>query len=289
MARKATVRLPKSPSVSTLLRAGAGLAELPDINPASTPGFTAGKTAGIAATTAMETGLATLQEKLFAASIAGDTRRVLLVLQGMDTSGKGGTLKHVVGYLNPAGVTVTAFKAPTDEERQHDFLWRIRSHLPNAGQIAVFDRSHYEDVLIARVRNLVPKSVWSRRFATINRFEQRLADDGVRLIKVMLHISAAEQKERLIARLADPAKHWKYNPTDIDERARWDDYQTAYADAVSRCGTPVAPWYVVPADRKWYRNWAVTSLVREALADLNPQYPPADFDVAAERRRARDC
>jgi polyphosphate kinase 2 (PPK2 family) len=111
----------------------------------------------------------------------------------------------------------------------------------------------------------------------------------VRLIKVMLHISAAEQKERLIARLADPAKHWKYNPTDIDERARWDDYQTAYADAVSRCGTPVAPWYVVPADRKWYRNWAVTSLVREALADLNPQYPPADFDVAAERRRARDC
>lgn len=230
--------------------------------------------------------LARHQEMLYAnAKAAGDRRRLLLVLQAMDCGGKDGTIKKVAGAMNPLGLHVVAFGPPTDEERSHDFLWRIRRALPEAGQVGVFNRSHYEDVLVARVDSLVPERTWRSRYWQINGFERELVNGGYAVVKVMLHISYQEQRERLLERLADPTKHWKYNPGDVDARARWSDYQAAYNDALSRCGTEYAPWHVVPADRKWYRDWAVATLVREALVGMNLSYPKGDFDVAAERRR----
>ena len=194
-------------------------------------------------------------------------------------------MRHVVGAVDPQGIDLTAFKQPTAEELAHPFLWRIRRALPRPGQIGVFDRSHYEDVLVVRVHELVPPRTWKRRYATINRFERDVVDDGTTIVKVMLHISREEQRERLLERLDRPDKRWKFNPRDIDERARWDDYQEAYAEALARCSTDVAPWFVVPADRKWYSRWAVFRLLLEHLEELNPQWPAADFDVAAERQR----
>ncbi|HEX6500375.1 MAG TPA: PPK2 family polyphosphate kinase [Micromonosporaceae bacterium] len=230
--------------------------------------------------------LASLQERLYAtAKVGAGDRRLLMVLQAMDCGGKDGTIKKVAGVMNPEGLRVVAFGTPTPEELSHDFLWRIRRALPEKGYIGVFNRSHYEDVLIARVHNLVPERVWQHRYARINEFERELVDSGCVLLKIMLHISYQEQRRRLLARLDDPTKHWKYNPADIDERAYWSDYQTAYADALSRCGTDVAPWFVVPADHKWYRNWAVSHLLRATLADLGLRYPPAEFDVEVERAR----
>jgi PPK2 family polyphosphate:nucleotide phosphotransferase len=210
---------------------------------------------------------------------------VLLVLQGMDTSGKGGIMRHVVGAVDPQGVRHRAFKAPTEEERRHDFLWRIRRHLPEAGEIGVFDRSHYEDVLIVRVRDLVPEAEWRARYDLIEDFEREISAAGTSIVKVMLHISPEEQKQRLAERLERPEKHWKYNPGDVDERAYWPDYQAAYGDVLARCSTDVAPWYVVPADRKWYARWAVQQLLLRALAAIDPQWPPAAFDVEVEQRR----
>ncbi|WP_327135744.1 polyphosphate kinase 2 family protein [Streptomyces sp. NBC_01343] len=269
-----------------LLRAPAGeRLDLGAFDPASTPGRPAGKAAGIAATAQLAAPLAALQERLYAASTAGDRRRVLLVLQGMDTSGKGGTVKHVVGLFNPAGCRIRSFKAPTPEEHAHPFLWRIRKALPVPGEIGIFDRSHYEDVLIARVRELVSRSLLNRRYAQINRFEQSLADDGVTLVKVFLHISHEEQRERLLERLDDPDKHWKFNTGDIDERALWPEYRHAYELALQRCSIDAAPWYVVPADRKWYRNWAITKLLLEHLEELDPRCPEAGFDVEESRAR----
>src|SRR6185437_11695862 len=195
---------------------------------------------------------------------------------------KGGIVRHVVGACDPEGVRVTAFKAPTPEERSHDFLWRIRAALPPAGKIGVFDRSHYEDVLIVRVHNLVPRATWSRRYATINRFEQRLVESGTAVVKVMLHISADEQKRRLRDRLERPDKWWTYNPGDIDERERWPDYQEAYQVAIAKTSTEAAPWHVVPADHKWYARWAVQQLLLDALDGIDPQWPPAGFDVKEE-------
>jgi PPK2 family polyphosphate:nucleotide phosphotransferase len=209
---------------------------------------------------------------------------VLLLLQGTDTSGKDGTVRRVVGGLNPAGVRITSFKKPTSEELSHDFLWRIDKAMPTPGEVVVFNRSQYEDVLVVRVHELVPESEWSTRYDRINEFERRAVDAGTHLIKVMLHISKDEQKQRLAERLEDPTKHWKYNAGDLQERAFWDDYQAAYQDALTRCSTDAAPWHVVPADRKWYRNWVVANLLVAALRDLNPQYPPADFDLAEQRR-----
>jgi PPK2 family polyphosphate:nucleotide phosphotransferase len=227
-----------------------------------------------------------LQERLFAAARGGDSkRRVLLVLQGMDTSGKGGTVRHVVGQLDPNGTRLTAFKAPTEEERAHDFLWRIRKALPVAGEVGIFDRSHYEDVLIARVHKLALPMNIGRRYQLINRFEQSLVAEGTTLVKCFLHISRDEQKQRLLARLDDPAKHWKYNPGDVDERELWPEYQEAYRIALEKCSTETAPWYVVPADHKWYRNYAITRLLVEALERVDPAYPAGDFDVEAERER----
>jgi PPK2 family polyphosphate:nucleotide phosphotransferase len=191
------------------------------------------------------------QERLYAAGTAGSTRSVLLLLQGMDTSGKDGTVRRVIGAMDPAGVRITSFKKPTEEELAHDFLWRIDRAMPAPGETVVFNRSQYEDVLVVRVHSLAPESEWSTRYDRINEFEAAAAAAGCSLVKVMLHISPQEQKERLAARLEDPTKHWKYNPGDLHERSFWDDYQAAYQDALARCSTEHAPWHVVPADRKW--------------------------------------
>ena len=229
--------------------------------------------------------LADLQERLFAEGINGGRRSVLLVLQGMDTSGKGGVMRHAVGLVDPQGVRIKAFKAPTEEELRHDFLWRISKELPPAGLIGIFDRSHYEDVLIARVRSLVDTDRLERRYDAINAFEQGLVDEGTVVVKCMLHISHEKQQERLLERLDNPEKHWKFNPGDVDERALWPASQDAYAIALERCNTDAAPWHLVPADRKWYRNWAVGTLLHEALDGMELAWPTADFDVAEQRRR----
>lgn len=272
--------------LSPLLRVPSGeRVDLGAFHPGATPAGPTDKAAGVAATTGMAERLGSLQERLYAASTGGDRRRVLLVLQGMDTSGKGGTVKHVIGLFNPSGCRIKAFKAPTPEEQNHPFLWRIMKALPQPGEIGIFDRSHYEDVLIARVRDLVPRSQLGRRYAQINRFEKSLADDGVTVVKVFLHISYEEQRKRLLERLDNPEKHWKFNPGDIEERSAWPAYQQAYELALERCSTDAAPWFVVPSDRKWYRNWAISKLLLEHLEGIAPQYPKGDFDV--EECRAR--
>jgi PPK2 family polyphosphate:nucleotide phosphotransferase len=227
--------------------------------------------------------LATLQEQLYANGRTGGGHSVLIVLQGMDTSGKGGTVEHVVGQVNPSGVRVVAFRRPTRDELRRDFLWRIRRQLPEPGMIAVFDRSHYEDVVAVRVRGIVDRRTWTRRYAAINRFEERLAAQGTVIVKCFLHISPEEQRERLLARLEDPTKQWKYNPGDLEDRARWGDFQQAYGDAVARCNTDAAPWYVVPADRKWYRNWAISRLLSERLEQLGLGWPAPAFDVEEQK------
>ncbi len=267
------------------LRLPGGLVDLTAIETDAAPGFDEGKSAGKEALLALGPELAELQERLFAEGKAGGNRSVLLVLQGMDTSGKGGTLRHTVGLMDPQGVRITSFKAPTEEERAHDFLWRIERALPGPGYVGVFDRSHYEDVLIARVRGLAPAEEIERRYRAIVEFEQRLVDSGTTVIKCMLHISADEQKERLLARLDDPTKLWKFNPGDIDERALWPAYREAYELALLRTHTDAAPWHVVPADKKWFRNLAIGTLLRDALRGLDPQWPAADFDVAEQRAR----
>jgi PPK2 family polyphosphate:nucleotide phosphotransferase len=255
------------------------------VDPRAAPGFPGGKAAGRKALRAGAEDLAVLQERLFAASREGDRRSVLLVLQGMDTSGKGGILRHVLGAVDPQGVALHAFTAPTPEEREHDFLWRVRQHVPGPGMLGVFDRSHYEDVLIARVHGLAPADEIERRYGEIQEFERELVDRGITLIKVMLHISSGEQKVRLQERLDRPDKHWKYDPADVDERRHWQDYLEAYQLALPRTSGPEAPWYVVPANRKWYARLAVQDLLLDALRRIDPQWPAADFDVEEEKRR----
>lgn len=271
-------------SFTEALRAGEGFS-LRGLDPRSTPAFAGDKAAGEAALAGLADELADLQERLYAESRGGGNRAVLLVIQGMDTSGKGGIMRHVVGAFDPQGVEITSFKTPTAEEKKHPFLWRIRNALPSHGDIGVFDRSHYEDVLIVRVHDLVPQSQWSRRYTQINDFEKKVVESGTTVIKVMLHISSDEQKSRLMERLDRPDKHWKFNTGDLDERAHWDDYQDAYQAAIEKCSTDAAPWFVVPADRKWYARLAVTNLVLEHLRELDPQWPKADFDVAAAKKR----
>jgi PPK2 family polyphosphate:nucleotide phosphotransferase len=270
--------------ISQLLRPPAGV-RLADIDTRGTPGFDGDRKAGEKALAAGVDELAELQERLFADSTAGGTRSVLLVLQAMDTAGKGGISKHVIGAVDPQGVQLHAFKAPTDEEKAHDFLWRIRRELPRPGRIGVFDRSHYEDVLIHRVRGFSSPEEIERRYGAIVDFERELADAGTVVVKVMLHISAGEQKQRLAARLDDPSKHWKYNPGDLDERAFWPAYMEAYEIAMDRTSTDAAPWHVVPADRKWYARLAVQHLLVHALRSIDPQWPAADYDVEAEQAR----
>lgn len=267
------------------LRLGPGPVDLTAIRTDATPGFDGDKAAGEAALLELGDELAELQERLWAEGRSGSRRRLLLVLQGMDTSGKGGTLRHTIGLMDPQGVRITSFKAPTEEERAHDFLWRIERALPEAGYVGVFDRSHYEDVLIARVRDLAPREEIERRYGAIVDFEQRLVDGGTTVVKCMLHISPDEQRERLLERLDDPSKHWKFNPGDIDERSRWTAYREAYEIALERTHADHAPWHVVPADRKWFRNLAIARLLLETLRGMDPQWPAADFDETHERAR----
>jgi PPK2 family polyphosphate:nucleotide phosphotransferase len=271
----ADLRLPPGPVDLTALDSGA------------TPGFDGDKKAGKGALMALGDELSDLQERLYAEGVAdvGHGRALLLVLQGMDTSGKGGVLRHTVGLVDPQGVSIHSFKRPTEEELRHDFLWRIRKVLPEKGRIGVFDRSHYEDVLIGRVRELAPKKEIEERYDKINAFEAEVLGAGITIIKCMLHISAETQRERLLARLANPEKHWKFNPADVDERALWPKYQEAYEIALERTNTEVAPWYVVPSDHKWYRNLAIGKLLHETLLAMNPQWPAADFDVEEQRQR----
>jgi PPK2 family polyphosphate:nucleotide phosphotransferase len=216
--------------------------------------------------------LADLAYRLYAES----RRAVLLVLQGMDTSGKDGTIRRVTTGLNPMSFQITAFKQPTAEELAHDFLWRIHKAMPTHGHIGIFNRSQYEDVLVVRVHNLVPKEVWKSRYERINEFEAMMADSGVVIVKCFLHISKDEQKKRLAARLKDPTKRWKFSRKDLEERELWNDYQRAYEDALAKCNTKVAPWNIVPADRKWYRNLVVSTLLRQALEKMDPQFPPEE-------------
>ncbi|HEV2292919.1 MAG TPA: polyphosphate kinase 2 family protein [Tepidisphaeraceae bacterium] len=211
-----------------------------------------------------------LQERLYAQA----KHALLVVLQAMDTGGKDGTIEHVLGAVNPQGCHVTSFRAPTSLELAHDYLWRIHQAVPPKGMIGIFNRSHYESVLVERVKNLVPRDVWSRRYKQINEFERLLSDEGVRIVKFFLHISKHEQKRRLEARLSNPQKHWKFNPNDLKERERWDDYQQAYEDALRECSTKHAPWYVVPADKKWFRNWVVSDVLVRTLKGLKMEYPP---------------
>jgi len=279
------------PDLRDLLRVRPGSLRLAGVDPRGTPGLPPKRVIGKDPKAWSRTEVATIsgelgvhQEKLFASAKQGDTRqRVLLVLQAMDCGGKDGTVRNVTAGMSPTGMKAVSFGPPSEQEKQHDFLWRIRAALPTAGYVGVFNRSHYEDVLVARVHELVGEDVWTHRYDEINEFEAEQAADGLTIVKVMLHISREEQKKRLLQRLDDPTKHWKYNPGDLAERARWDDYQQAYADALNRCSTAVAPWYVVPGDRKWYRNWAVATLLRKAFAELDPQYPKADFDVDEQR------
>ena len=258
---------------------------LADVDANSTPGFLGGKKKGKAELAAAALDLDEKQERLFAASKGEATDAVLLVLQAMDTAGKGGIVRHVVGSVDPQGVTVAAFKAPTKAELQHDFLWRIRKRLPEPGFIGVFDRSHYEDVLIARVHGLVEPVEIERRYGAILDFEKEIADRGIRIIKVMLHISADEQKARLAERIDRPDKHWKFNPGDIDERQHWPEYQAAFQTMFERTSTDEAPWLVVPANKKWYARVAVQRLLIDTLTEIDPQWPPADFDVAEQKAR----
>jgi len=274
--------------LSELLRLPAGPVDLATLATDATVGFPGDGKADVGRVgDALVTELDDLQERLFAAgrSTPEVAPRVLLVLQGMDTAGKGGVLRHAIGMVDPQGVHIKSFKAPTRTELAHPFLWRIERELPGPGMIGVFDRSQYEDVLIVRVHDLVPQSVWGARYDEINAWEEKVVASGTTIVKCFLHVSHDVQRERLLARLDDPAKYWKYNSADVDERALWPAYTEAYEEALERCSTQHAPWFVVPADRKWYRNWAVAQLLTEHLRGLDPQWPAADFDVTAERGR----
>ncbi|MEX1004117.1 MAG: polyphosphate kinase 2 family protein [Acidimicrobiia bacterium] len=237
--------------------------------------FEGGKAAARAVHKDMTARLAELQEKFY----ADGGHRLLMVLQATDTGGKDSTIKKVFRGVNPAGVRMASFKQPTHQELARDYLWRVHSRVPRDGEITIFNRSHYEDVLIVRVKDMVSEDVWSKRYAHINDFERLLADEGTTIVKIFLHISKDEQRERLQARLDDPTKHWKFNTGDLAERERWDDYQAAYEDMLERTSQTHAPWFIVPADRKWYRNLVVSSILIDALESLDLQYPPNTEDL----------
>lgn len=292
MAKKTSKKPEKGPEksvdlaakITEKLRVTPGFA-LASFDASSTPGFKGDKAEAAEVLADTDAEIDDLQERLYANGKDGDGPSVLLVVQGMDTSGKGGIMRHVVGSVDPQGVSLTAFKSPTAEEKKHPFLWRIRKGLPEPGMIAVFDRSHYEDVLIVRVHNLVPASTWQRRYGQINTFEQSVTDSGTKIIKIMLHIDADEQKARLSERLDRPDKWWKFNPGDLDERAYWDHYQEAYQVLLDKTSTDTAPWYVVPANRKWYARLAVQQILLHHLRGLDQPWPEAEFDVEEQKAR----
>ena len=273
--------------VSSLLRVRPGF-RLDRVDAEATPGYGRRKKDSVDDLVAGADELSELQERLYAASrVEASDAAVLLVLQAMDTAGKGGIIRHVVGSVDPQGIQLAAFKKPTDDELARDFLWRVRSRLPEPGMIGVFDRSHYEDVLIGEVRQLAPADEIERRYGAINDFEREVSDAGTRIVKVMLHISSGEQRDRLEERLDRADKQWKYHPGDVDERMLWPAYMDAYQTVFDRTSTPHAPWYVVPANRKWYARLAVQSLLLDALLDIGPRWPAATYDVEAERERLR--
>ncbi|MGH9178636.1 MAG: polyphosphate kinase 2 family protein [Acidimicrobiales bacterium] len=246
--------------------------DLGGVDTASTAGSPGGEAKVAGVLPGLSERIAELQERLWAER----EQSLLVVLQAIDAGGKDGTIEHVFRGMNPAGARVVSFRAPSEEELSHDFLWRAHRHTPAKGEVVVFNRSHYEDVLVVRVHQLVPDKVWRGRYAPINHFEDNLAAARTRIVKLFLHISKEEQARRFQARLDDPTKRWKFRIADLDERDRWDDYQAAFQDAVNRTSTKAAPWYVIPADHKWYRNWAVSRIVLETLEDMGPQYPPEE-------------
>ena len=250
--------------------------DLSRVDPGATPGAKGGKKEAARQFAPLNTRLEVLQEKLWAER----RRKVLVVLQGMDTSGKDGTIRHVFQGVNPLGVRVAAFKAPTEEERDHDFLWRVHPRVPGAGEMAIFNRSHYEDVLAARVHALVPREVWKQRYAQINDFERLLAENDTLILKFFLHISLEEQKERLEERLNDPLKRWKFRLGDLDDRRLWKEYMAAYEDVLKKTSREHAPWYIVPADKKWYRNLVVATVLVETLEALNLATPQPKEDLS---------
>jgi PPK2 family polyphosphate:nucleotide phosphotransferase len=254
-------------------------------SPSDTPGFKGDSTDAAALMARQGERLSQLQEKLFANGRSGGTQSVLLVLQGMDTSGKGGIVRHVIGTVDPQGIAHRSFGVPTEEERSHHYLWRIRNALPPAGLIGVFDRSHYEDVLVVRVHDLVPDDPWDERYAEINAFEKEVADAGTVIVKCALLISPEEQFARLRERLERPDKYWKFKPGDIDERAHWNEYMDAYQAAIRATSTDIAPWYTIPADNKWFARLAISQLLLEALEWLNLSWPAAEFSVAEQMAR----
>ncbi len=258
---------------------------LDSYDPAGTPGFTADKKVGEELLAERGRVLSDLQELLFANGRSGDRRNLLLILQGMDTAGKGGVVRHVIGAVDPQGVRHAAFGVPTEEERAHHYLWRIRRQLPGGGQIGVFDRSHYEDVLVVRVHNLIERAECEQRYEEINEFERELVEGGTTIVKVAMFVSLDEQKRRLTQRLERPDKYWKFDPNDIGERAKWPEYQQAYQDMLDRTDTDYAPWYVIPADRKWFSRLAITELLIQALEGLELSWPKPHFDVEAELTR----
>ncbi|HHV21553.1 MAG TPA: polyphosphate kinase 2 family protein [Propionibacterium sp.] len=276
-------------SIADALRVPSGPVRVEDFDPDSAPDYPGeGKADAPAQMADLAPELSDLQERLYAAGRDNPrSRRLLLLLQGLDTSGKGGVIRHAVGMVDPQGIDLTAFKVPTAEERSHHYLWRIRRALPGPGMIGIFDRSHYEDVLVVRVDELAPLDEIPKRFDEINRFEAELADQGVTLIKCFLNVSRDEQKDRLLERLENPEKHWKYNPGDVDVRKKWSAYMDAYSDVLTHCNTEHAPWFVIPADKKWYRNWAVARLMVEHLRAMDLQWPEADFDVDTEIARVQ--
>jgi PPK2 family polyphosphate:nucleotide phosphotransferase len=242
----------------------------------STKGAPGDKKATEAASAELNEELSSLQERLW----AENARSLLVVLQAIDAGGKDGAIRRVFGGVNPQGCRVTSFKAPSDDELAHDFLWRVHQNTPRRGEIGIFNRSHYEDVLVVRVHDLVPKKVWSKRYAIINDFEAGLSASGTTIVKFFLHISKEEQAERFRKRLENPEKHWKFRRADLEEREHWDEYQQAFEDALTKTSTAVAPWYVIPADHKWYRDWALLSVLVETLRGMDPQYPAPDEDLA---------
>jgi PPK2 family polyphosphate:nucleotide phosphotransferase len=257
-----------------------------DLNTNGTPGFDGDKALGARLLEQRGAVLSGLQEMLFAGARTTDEHRsVLLILQGMDTAGKGGVVRHVIGHVDPQGVDHASFGVPTPEEKRHHYLWRIRRELPRKGQLGVFDRSHYEDVLVVRVHDLVPRTEWETRYDEINAFEHDLVESGTTVVKVAMFVSLDEQKSRLAERLDRPDKYWKYHPSDVTERGYWPKYQEAYQAMLDRTSTEHAPWFVIPSDRKWFSRLAVTELLIDALERLDLSWPPADFDIEAEKLR----
>lgn len=265
-----------------LLRAGDDF-DFDAFDTSATPGFDGDKDEGEDLTKERGELLSELQERLYAEGRAGGTRSVLCVVQGLDTAGKGGVGRHVIGMVDPQGVSLRSFGRPTDEELSHHFLWRIRKALPKPGMIGVFDRSHYEDVLVQRVDEIVPEKVWRRRYEEINEFEEELIEGGMTILKFALWISSDEQAERLMARLDRPDKRWKYSPGDLKTRAKWEDYHEAYADVFRFTSTEAAPWYVIPADRKWYTRLSIAEILTRTLVEMHLQWPEVDLDVEGQR------